>query len=93
MERQPSKDPSGGGGGPGSVKNRTRAYEAAMEAVLAIPIAMGLGWWADRKLGSAPFGLLIGLLFGFATFVVRLVRMRGMVEAEAAAAERRKEGE
>ncbi len=39
----------------------------------------------------ALVGLLVGLGFGFATFIIRLTRMRGMVEREAAEAERRKE--
>jgi F0F1-type ATP synthase assembly protein I len=59
-----------------------------MEAVFAIPIAMGIGWWADRKLGSEPWGLLVGLGFGFATFIFRLSRMRSMVEAAGADAAR-----
>jgi F0F1-type ATP synthase assembly protein I len=59
-----------------------------MEAVFAIPIAIGIGWWADTKLGSSPIGLFLGVGFGFAAFILRLVRMRGMVEAEAARAER-----
>jgi F0F1-type ATP synthase assembly protein I len=67
-----------------------------MEAVLAIPIGLGIGWWADRQLGSEPIGLFLGLAFGFATFIVRLTRMRGMVDREAAEAaervERREEG-
>lgn len=84
MERQPSENE----GTPGTGRRRVKAYQAAMEAVLAVPIAMGIGWWADRKLGSEPWGLLVGLGFGFATFIVRLSRMRGMVEAAAAEAER-----
>jgi F0F1-type ATP synthase assembly protein I len=72
-----------------------------MEAVFAIPIAMGIGWWADRKLGSEPIGLLVGLGFGFVTFILRLVRMRRMVEEAGAEAaremkarrKRRREGE
>jgi F0F1-type ATP synthase assembly protein I len=62
-----------------------------MEAVFAIPIGGGLGWFLGGRLGSETVGLLIGLGFGFATFIVRLTRMRGMVEQEAAEAERRKE--
>ncbi len=64
----------------------TRAYSAAMEAVVAIPIAMGLGWWADTKLGTSPWLLFLGLGFGFAAFVRRLVRMRKLVEQQARAA-------
>jgi F0F1-type ATP synthase assembly protein I len=53
-----------------------------MEAVLAIPIAMGLGYWADSRFGTEPSFLLVGVVFGFATFVVRLVRMRNEIGGE-----------
>ncbi|MDJ0789956.1 MAG: AtpZ/AtpI family protein [Myxococcota bacterium] len=52
-----------------------------MEAVFAIPIAMGIGWWADSKLDTSPWLLLTGLGFGFAAFVIRIVKMRQLVEA------------
>lgn len=51
-----------------------------MEATVSIPIAMGLGWFADRHFETSPAFLLVGLGFGFASFVIRLVRMREMVE-------------
>jgi F0F1-type ATP synthase assembly protein I len=98
MERQPSKHE----GTPEAGRRRAKAYQTAMEAVFAIPIAMGIGWWVDRKLGSEPWGLLVGLGFGFATFIFRLAAMRRMVEEAGADAERetrarrkrrRKEGE
>ena len=57
-------------------RRAARAYQAAFEAVLSIPIAGGLGYWADASWGSAPWGLLLGLGFGFAAFVQRLLRMR-----------------
>jgi F0F1-type ATP synthase assembly protein I len=57
-----------------------KAYQAALEAVLAIPIAGGLGWWADRHFGTDPILLLVGLVLGFASFVQRLLRMRKLVE-------------
>lgn len=57
-----------------------------MEAAVAIPIAMGLGWFGDRHFGTEPILLIVGLGFGFATFVIRLLRMREIVESEASAA-------
>lgn len=86
MERQPSEREDGG-------RRKARAYQAALEAALAIPIALGLGLLADSKLGTAPVGLLIGLGLGFTTFIVRLTRMRGMVEREAAEAEQKERNE
>lgn len=89
MERRPSEQEDS----TETVRRRGKAYQSVMEAVFAIPIGGGLGWFLGGRLGSETVGLLIGLGFGFATFIVRLTRMRGMVEREAAEAERRKEVE
>jgi F0F1-type ATP synthase assembly protein I len=75
LTQQGDKGDSGGFGRRGA-----KAYQAALEAVLAIPIAGGLGYWADTRFGTAPTLLLAGLALGFATFVVRLTRMRKLVE-------------
>jgi len=58
-----------------------------MEATVSIPIALLLGWWADRHFETEPVFLLAGLGLGFATFVLRLVRMRAMVEEAGDAAD------
>jgi len=67
------EDPGGFG------RHGARAYQAALEAVFAIPIAGGLGYWADSHFGTEPTWLLIGLAVGFASFVMRIVRMRGLM--------------
>ncbi len=74
MTQQDDKGDSGGIGRRGA-----KAYQAALEAVFAIPIAAGLGYWADSHFGTSPVLILVGLVLGFATFVVRLARMRGLV--------------
>lgn len=51
-------------------------YQGALEAVLAIPIGAGLGYWADKEWDVSPLGLLIGFGLGFAAFVLRLIRLR-----------------
>lgn len=60
-----------------------KAYQRALEAVLAIPIGIGIGYFADQRLGSSPIGLLLGAALGFAAFVKRLASMRSLVESEA----------
>ena len=55
-------------------------YQGALEAVLAIPIGAGLGYWADKEWGVSPLWLLIGFGFGFAAFILRLIRMRPGIE-------------
>ena len=59
------------------------AYEGAMEAVLAILIAVGLGYWADEHFETGPRYLIVGAILGFAAFVLRLLRMGELVEAAA----------
>ncbi len=51
------------------------AYQGAFEAVFAILIGAGLGYWADSSFETAPRYLLIGFFFGFGAFVLRLVRL------------------
>ena len=51
------------------------AYQGAFEAVFAILIAAFAGMLADDHFGTAPRYLLIGFAIGFASFVLRLVRL------------------
>jgi F0F1-type ATP synthase assembly protein I len=60
-----------------------KAYQRALEAVLAIPLGIGIGYFVDGRLESSPVGLLIGAALGFAAFVRRLVSMRSLVESAA----------
>ena len=73
-------DERGEGSPRGLDRRGARAYQGALEAVFAIPIAGLLGYWADVRFETGPIFLIVGLVFGFATFVVRLVRMRSLVE-------------
>lgn len=57
------------------------SYQGAVEAVGAILVAAGIGFWLDQRFGSAPGFLLGGLAVGFAAFVLRLMRMRRLLEA------------
>ena len=75
MTQQDDKGDKGGFGRRGA-----KAYQAALEAVFAIPVAGGLGYWADSHFGTAPILLLVGLVLGFASFVLRIVSMRKLVE-------------
>lgn len=74
------KDQDGKGDGGGFGRRGAKAYQAALEAVFAIPVAGGLGYWADAHFGTTPILLLVGLVLGFASFVMRIVRMRKLVE-------------
>ncbi len=56
------------------------AYQGAVEAVFAIMIGTGLGYWADQKLDTEPVWLIVGALIGFCAFVLRLTRLRPLLE-------------
>lgn len=73
-------------------RHGAKAYQRAMEAILAIPVAGGLGYWADVELETGPTGLVIGLGLGFITFVLQLVRMRRLVDEIAAEAKSSQQG-
>ena len=64
-----------------SAKPMGAAYQASMEAVLSIVIAVLLGWWADNYFETAPWGVLVGATIGFAAFVLRLSRLGAAMSA------------
>jgi F0F1-type ATP synthase assembly protein I len=51
-----------------------------MEATFAIVIAALLGYWADEHFGTTPRWLIVGVVIGFASFVLRLMRMAKLVQ-------------
>jgi F0F1-type ATP synthase assembly protein I len=51
------------------------AYQASFEAVVAILIAAGAGYWADDYFETSPVFLILGTVLGFASFVLRLLRL------------------
>jgi F0F1-type ATP synthase assembly protein I len=59
------------------------AYQGAFEAVIAILIAAGIGLWADQYFDTSPRYLLIGTVVGFASFVLRLVRLGHQLHPDA----------
>lgn len=57
-------------------ERQSASYQGAFEAVLAVPIAIGIGYWCDSRFDSAPVGLLVGTVIGFAAMLLRVMRMR-----------------
>jgi F0F1-type ATP synthase assembly protein I len=59
----------------GNLRRQGAVYQGAFEAVFALLIAAGFGYWLDTVFDTAPVLLLIGIVIGFASFTVRLVRL------------------
>lgn len=70
------------------VRRAGGAYQGAFEAVFAILIGVGFGYWADASFDTSPWGLLVGLALGFSAFVLRLVRLAREMQALADEEER-----
>lgn len=56
-------------------RRQAAAYQGAAEAVFAILIGGGIGYWADARFDTGPRYLLVGIAVGFCSFVLRLVRL------------------
>jgi F0F1-type ATP synthase assembly protein I len=74
------------GRGP-AAKRAAKAYQGTFEAVAALLIAIGVGYWMDERYDTAPWWMMVGVTIGFAAMVVRLLRMRKLVEPGADLAE------
>jgi F0F1-type ATP synthase assembly protein I len=57
-------------------REQAAAYQGATEAVFAIVIAVGLGYWADDYFETTPRYILVGIALGLGAFIVRVLRMR-----------------
>jgi F0F1-type ATP synthase assembly protein I len=68
--RQHEKESRAGGN-----RRQGAVYQGAFEAVFALLIAAGFGYWLDGYFDTAPVLLLIGTAIGFASFTVRLIRL------------------
>jgi F0F1-type ATP synthase assembly protein I len=62
-------------------RQKTLAYQGAIEAVASIMIGGGLGYFADDHFDSSPYLLLLGFAFGFGACFVRLMRAKRALES------------
>lgn len=69
------------------------AYQGAFEAVGSVLIGCGFGYWVDSYWDTAPYGLLTGVVVGFAAMVLRLVRLGKELHSDPVGAESSKSGE
>ncbi len=57
-------------------------FRIAIELVVCTAVGAGMGYGIDAWLGSRPFGMVIGLGFGFAAGVMTIYRVvKGLDEA------------
>lgn len=71
-----SKEPqNGSSGGRPQARRQNLAYQGAFEATVAILICAGIGLWLDGRFDTSPLWLLVGTALGFASFVLRLLRL------------------
>eukprot|EP00903_Cladosiphon_okamuranus_P001102 g1100.t1 len=57
-----------------------QAMKLSSEFIAGVLVGAGIGWVADQWLGTAPFGLIVFLLLGFAAGVLNVLRSAGVVE-------------
>jgi F0F1-type ATP synthase assembly protein I len=50
-------------------------YYAIAQVGIEMVVPIGIGWWADQRLGSAPWLLVTGVILGFALGIWHLVAL------------------
>ncbi len=64
------------------VKTFARGYQAGLEAIFALAVAVGIGFWVDTRYETQPVFMMVGTGLGFGACVLRLVRyQRALDEA------------
>jgi F0F1-type ATP synthase assembly protein I len=58
-----------------SARAGSDAYQGAFEAVGAVLVACGIGFFVDGRWDTGPWGVVVGVVIGFAAMVLRLVRL------------------
>ena len=58
-----------------SARAGSDAYQGAFEAVGAVLVACGIGFFVDGRWDTRPWGVVVGVVIGFAAMVLRLVRL------------------
>ncbi len=63
--------------------NYALAFRLASEFVAGIIVGAGLGWGFDKLAGSAPWGMIVFLMLGFAAGVANVLRTAGKMTTNA----------
>jgi F0F1-type ATP synthase assembly protein I len=67
---------------PDSERRQLGIYYAMAQVGLEMVVPIGLGWWADEQLGSAPWLLVLGVILGFVLGIVHLVALTRQDESK-----------
>lgn len=70
-----------------------KAWSLAIEMVAAVGVSLFIGWWLDRWLGTAPWGLLGFILLGIAAAMWSAIRTGIMMQRQAEAGDAAKKKE
>jgi ATP synthase protein I len=71
---QDNEKPVGGGDNAGQQQALGIGFRIGIEFVVAIGVAMGLGWAFDRVLGTRPFAMIIMFFLGVAVGMLNVYR-------------------
>jgi ATP synthase protein I len=63
-----------------------------LEMAISVVIGMGIGWYLDKRLGTAPWLMVLWIGFGFAAGVRSLYRAGIRAQREADEEDRKKDG-
>jgi ATP synthase protein I len=83
LAREQAGQSSSDGPGEGRATNASgfaRGLRLSSELVAGVAVGAGLGLLIDRELGTAPWGLIVFLLLGFAAGVLNVMRSAGVVK-------------
>ncbi|RIX98827.1 hypothetical protein D3218_16750 [Aureimonas flava] len=59
---------------PGSMQGMAQGLKIASEFIAGVVVGAVIGYGIDRFFGTAPFGLIVFLLLGFAAGVLNVIR-------------------
>ncbi len=59
-----------------------QAWRMSTELVVSVIVGLGLGYGIDVIFGSKPWGILIGLCFGFAAGIMTVLRTSAKMDAQ-----------
>jgi F0F1-type ATP synthase assembly protein I len=63
-------------------RRRLGTYYALAQVGLEMVVPVGLGWWVDDQLGTAPWLLVVGVILGFSLGLLHLVMLTRTLDSK-----------